>query len=248
MHRKYLIYPGLTGSTILLFCLFPLSHALGQESNATRDRRASITPAAEATLTINEQFLNSFLTAIFDNLHEPSMPLTIGGASSSGTPGCASEIKLKREVEGVRTAVHFEQGRITGPVGFAGAYGSTLMAGRDCATILERCEEWLDVCVRFVPIEEGQARIRRAALQRLMGIDAEPVDAEAIIAADEAQGDSHRELTSSRPAARCNCALPTYVRKQLRQDSRCTSFTNSFAARHGFDEAREVLDSVRGQE
>jgi len=78
-------------------------------------------------LTINEQFLNSFLTAIFDNLHEPSMPLTIGGASSSGTPGCASEIKLKREVEGVRTAVHFEQGRITGPVGFAGAYGSTLM-------------------------------------------------------------------------------------------------------------------------
>ena len=78
-------------------------------------------------MTINEQFLNSFLTAIFDNLHEPSMPLTIGGASSSGTPGCASEIKLKREVEGVRTAVHFEQGRITGPVGFAGAYGSTLM-------------------------------------------------------------------------------------------------------------------------
>ena len=127
MHRKYLIYPGLTGSTILLFCLFPLSHALGQESNVTRDRRASITPAAEATLTINEQFLNSFLTAIFDNLHEPSMPLTIGGASSSGTPGCASEIKLKREVEGVRTAVHFELGRITGPVGFAGAYGSTLM-------------------------------------------------------------------------------------------------------------------------
>jgi predicted ATPase/signal transduction histidine kinase len=70
-----------------------------------------------------------------------------------------------------------------------GAYGSALMAGRDCAAILERCEEWLDVCVKFVPIEEGQARIRRAALQRLMAVDPEPVDAEAIIAAYEAQGD-----------------------------------------------------------
>src|SRR5205807_8542122 len=54
-----------------------------QESSATRGRRASNTPAAEATVTVNEQFLNSFLTAIFDNLNEPSMPLTIGGATST---------------------------------------------------------------------------------------------------------------------------------------------------------------------
>ena len=88
-------------------------------------------PAAEATVTVNEQFLNSFLTAIFDNLQEPSMPLTIGGASSPGTQGpsaqCASEIRLKREVEGVRTAVHFENGRIVGPLAFAGAYSSSLL-------------------------------------------------------------------------------------------------------------------------
>src|SRR5437870_2297536 len=96
-----------------------------QESSATRGRRASNTPAAEATVTVNEQFLNSFLTAIFDNLNEPSMPLTIGGATS--TAQCASEIRLKREVNGVRTAVHFENGRIVGPLAFAGAYSSTLM-------------------------------------------------------------------------------------------------------------------------
>ena len=96
-----------------------------QESTATRDRRAANAPAAEATVTVNEQFLNSFLTAIFDNLREPSMPLTVGGASS--TAQCASEIRLKREVNGVRTAVHFEQGRIVGPLAFAGAYSSTLM-------------------------------------------------------------------------------------------------------------------------
>src|ERR1051326_1480075 len=80
---------------------------------------------SEASITVNEQFLNSFLTAMFDNLKEPSMPLTIGGASS--TAQCASEIRLKRELGGVRTGVHFEQDRIIGPLAFAGAYSSSLM-------------------------------------------------------------------------------------------------------------------------
>ena len=101
---------------------------LAQESTATRGRRISNASAAEATVTVNEQFLNSFLAAIFDNLQEPSMPLTIGGASTQGPSAqCASEIRLKREVQGVRTAVHFENGRITGPLAFAGAYSSTYL-------------------------------------------------------------------------------------------------------------------------
>jgi predicted ATPase/signal transduction histidine kinase len=69
-----------------------------------------------------------------------------------------------------------------------GAYISSLMAG-DCSAILERCEQWLDVCVRFFPFEEGQARIRRAALQRLMALDVDLVDAEALIAEYAEQGD-----------------------------------------------------------
>lgn len=112
---------------VICLALSSLAAITPAQESTSRNRYAVAAPAAEATLTINEQFLNSFLTAIFDNLHEPSMPLTIGGASSSGMPGCRSEIRLKRETEGVRTAVHFEQGRITGPLAFAGAYGSTLM-------------------------------------------------------------------------------------------------------------------------
>jgi hypothetical protein len=116
---------------ILVILLVSSTGALAQESTATRGRRAGNAPAAEATVTVNEQFLNSFLTAIFDNLQEPSMPLTIGGASSQGTQGpsaqCPSEIRLKREVGGVRTAVHFENGRIVGPLAFAGAYYSSLL-------------------------------------------------------------------------------------------------------------------------
>ncbi len=110
----------------LLICVALLccGNSVAQES-ATRGRRATNAPAGEATITVSEQFLNSFLTAIFDNLNEPSMPLTVGGAKSG--PDCASEIRLKREAAGVRTAVHFENGRITGPLAFAGAYNSGLM-------------------------------------------------------------------------------------------------------------------------
>jgi hypothetical protein len=109
---------------ILVVLLASSTGALAQEST-TRGRRAGNAPAAEATVTVNEQFLNSFLTAIFDNLQEPSMPLTIGNAAPSAE--CASEIRLKREVGGVRTAVHFENGRIVGPLAFAGAYSASYL-------------------------------------------------------------------------------------------------------------------------
>src|SRR5256714_7730010 len=95
------------------------------QETTTRDRRVSNAPAAEATVTVNEQFLNSFLTAMFDNLNEPSMPLTIGGAQS--TAQCPSEIRMKREVNGTRTAVHFENGKIVGTLAFSGAYSASLV-------------------------------------------------------------------------------------------------------------------------
>jgi hypothetical protein len=110
---------------ILIALLLCFDNAMAQET-ATRGRRAvSDSVAPEATVTVNEQFLNSFLTAIFDNLNEPSMGLTIGGAKS--TSQCASEIRLKREVNGVKTAVRFEEGRIVGPLAFAGAYNASLV-------------------------------------------------------------------------------------------------------------------------
>ena len=114
-------HPAVSALILTVFalaCLGTTVHA--QESNNTRGRRVSNAPAAEATIAVNEQFLNSFLTGIFDNLQEPAMPLTIGGAAPNAQ--CASEIRLKREVGGVRTAVHFENGRIIGPLAFAGAY------------------------------------------------------------------------------------------------------------------------------
>lgn len=107
---------------LLLIFVAPL---FAQESSARRERRAANVPAGEATVTINEQFLNAFLTAMFDNLNEPAMPLTLGGAQSS--PNCASEIRLKRENASTRTAVNLENGKIVGTLAFTGAYNQSLM-------------------------------------------------------------------------------------------------------------------------
>jgi hypothetical protein len=120
---RYSAVPAIILTVLLLGGLCTCVHA--QESTATRGRRVGNTPAGEATVTVTEQFLNSFLTAIFDNLQEPSMPLTIGGAAPSSS--CASEIRLKREVGGVRTAIHFQDGRIVGPLAFTGSYSSSLL-------------------------------------------------------------------------------------------------------------------------
>jgi hypothetical protein len=111
----------MVGASFVLVLL--TASVFAQEAASSRGR--SVGNPAEATIMVNEQFLNSFLAGIFDNLREPSMPLTVGGARSS--PQCVSEIRLKREVVGVRTAVHFENGRIVGPLAFAGAYNSTLL-------------------------------------------------------------------------------------------------------------------------
>jgi hypothetical protein len=131
--------------------------AFAQGERATRVRQTSA-PAAEATVTLNEQFLNSFLDAMFTRLRGPQFPLAltklqpqdetpaqsrpdaeaaihrqISLSFNSQPPAfnppaqCASVIVLEREVGGVRTAVHFEDGRITAPLAFSGSYSVALL-------------------------------------------------------------------------------------------------------------------------
>src|SRR5207249_9041479 len=96
---------AITSSIIVLLMLLCFDSATAQETGISRGRRVS-NSGAEATIMVNEEFLNSFLTAIFDNLREPSMPSTAGGAQP--TRECAGEVPLTREVGGVRTATPFE--------------------------------------------------------------------------------------------------------------------------------------------
>jgi hypothetical protein len=114
-------------------------------------------PPAEATVTLNEQFLNSLLDAVFTNLRPPSFPLSLskntppetsnvpGAANSlSGTKfnQCASVIVLEREMGGVRTAVRFEKGRIVAPLAFTGTYNTGLLG---CL----RFQGWADTVINL---------------------------------------------------------------------------------------------------
>ena len=85
----------------------------------------------EATVTLSEQFFNSFLEAIFDNLQPPSTPLVITASDKNRTDeaaqSCPSVLTLQREHDNVKTAVKFEQGRMVAPLAFTGSYNSTLI-------------------------------------------------------------------------------------------------------------------------
>src|SRR5215210_1537338 len=78
-----------------------LAAALAQTPNQSRPRQATVqapavatAPAAEATITLNEQFLNALLEAMFTRLGAPSFPLGLASAERPGmsTPPAAHGI------------------------------------------------------------------------------------------------------------------------------------------------------------
>ena len=117
--------PNLNRPVLALLILAAASICVPAQESVTRRRQVVSFAAPEANITINEQFANSFLVAIFNNLKEPSVSLNRG--DQSGQSGCSSVAVLKREVGGVRTTVHFESGRIAAPLAFAGSYYSSLL-------------------------------------------------------------------------------------------------------------------------
>ena len=108
----------------LMLAILAFSWPIGAQTNK---------PArtGEATVTLNEQFFNSFLEAIFDNLKAPSTPLVITASDKNrtdeSTRTCPSVITLRRDYGSVKTAVKFEQGRLVAPLAVTGSYNSTLL-------------------------------------------------------------------------------------------------------------------------
>ena len=99
---------------------------------------------AEVTISLNEAFFDAALEALFangaplefsiaENRNEVSREnpaISIGNSLTSSAsplfhgpnPACAETIKIHREVNGVRTAVRFREGKILAPLAFAGNY------------------------------------------------------------------------------------------------------------------------------
>ena len=174
-------------SFIFLLCVLGTSPAalLAQTQNKTRPRQATSqqtqaprpstpTPppslAAEATVTLNEQFLNALLEAMFTRLGAPSFPLALSNeerpginrpAAAHGVANanqCASVVVLEREMNGVKTAVRFENGRIVAPLAFSGSY-SVLLLG--CM----RFQGWAETAINLEFDRERQVLSARVDVQ-----------------------------------------------------------------------------------
>ncbi len=105
----------------------------------------------EVTVSLNEQFFDALLDSIFLNFGPPEFPIARGGMNrgDANTPGltisssqdlmttflsaaqssqvgkaqiCAETVKMMREMNGVRTAVRFRDGKVSVPLAFAGNY------------------------------------------------------------------------------------------------------------------------------
>ena len=102
---------------------------------------------AEVTISLNEQFFDSFLDALYQNGGAPEFPLAQNGGDHRGTAAlngepqqdgnslfrpasygylpkqaCTESIRMLREMNGVRTAVRFREGKIYVPLAFSGSY------------------------------------------------------------------------------------------------------------------------------
>jgi hypothetical protein len=97
----------------------------------------------QVTVSLNEQFFDVLLDAIFKNFDAPEFPLAGNNPkpevkSPKSTvlqnsfvekqkPICNESIRLLREVDGVRTAARFRDGKIYAPIAFSGSYNPPLI-------------------------------------------------------------------------------------------------------------------------
>jgi hypothetical protein len=119
--------------------------------------------SAEVTVSFNEQFFDAVLDSIFKNLKQPEFPLAEKSPKSKvqspksfvssfnyETPAianrrsqienpaaCREKIVLHREINGVRTAARFREGRIYAPIAFSGSYNPPLIGCLDFQGIAE---------------------------------------------------------------------------------------------------------------
>lgn len=88
---------------------------------------------AEVTITLNEAFFDSALEALFqsgaplefsiaDSRATVSAPQIVNASFGKTEAECSETIKIQREINGVRTAVRFRDGKILAPLAFSGNY------------------------------------------------------------------------------------------------------------------------------
>ncbi len=92
--------------------------AFGALGASAQERRTNET---EIKIVLNEQFFDSLLSAVFQNIGSPSIAIKGNGN------GCEQLINIREKMDGVKTAVKFQNGKIIAPIAFDGRYSLPLV-------------------------------------------------------------------------------------------------------------------------
>lgn len=114
-----------------------------------------VRPAGEVVVVLTEDFMNALLDAVLAQPSAVKFPLARGSSR-----GCASEIELRREADGRRTAVRFAEGRVGTVVAFRGNYEAPLLG---CLNF----EGWADSTFNLSFDRERQAFVARVEVREV---------------------------------------------------------------------------------
>jgi len=136
---------------------------------------------AEVTISLNEAFFEAALDAVFQHGGPFEFPIAanvndrddLQSASSEGLRfstvayethasqvECSETIKLKREMNGVRTAVRFREGKIIAPLAFSGNYNPPFIG----------CVPFAGLAESVIDLEFDQASQRLVARARVLNV------------------------------------------------------------------------------
>ncbi len=128
----------------------------------------SFSQNTEIKLILNEQFFDALLEAVFTHLDEPSVAIS---GDKGGGSACSETIRLKKEMDGVKTAVRFRQGAIYAPIAFEGSYRAPLIGCIDF-------KGWAETNIDLVFDKNknaivGQAKVLKVNMSGANGIGSE---------------------------------------------------------------------------
>ena len=117
---------------------------------------SSFAQKPEITLTLNEQFIDAAIDAVFQKGEPPAIELR----SEQLDPACRESLRLRRESSGIKSAVRFRDGKIIAPIAFDGSYRMPVIG----------CVEVAGSAETFVDLEFDQAGQRVLARAKVTGV------------------------------------------------------------------------------
>lgn len=127
---------GLVVGGVLTFYFFVGVPRAAQTPGAPIQPPDAALPAGSAQIVLRQEFFNEVLNTIFRDMNDPAFPLGFAGnieerssnefqyAAFQNAPPCDGRITVLAEGSGVRTALRFENNRISAPLAFSGNYDS----------------------------------------------------------------------------------------------------------------------------